>query len=90
MFKFEEPKLKEVSGHKLGQITGIDPRRISDKNIIVDKGLVDSIIGLPTPTPDKLTVADIEDIPEEVLEKIIQDWRQAEIEDLQADMADDA
>ena len=31
MFKFEEPKLKEVSGHKLGQITGIDPRRISDK-----------------------------------------------------------
>ena len=29
---------------------------------MVDKGLVDSIIGLPTPTPDKLTVADIEEI----------------------------
>ncbi len=77
MFKFEEPKLKDVSGHKLRQITGIDPRRISDKNIMVDKGLVDSIIGLPTPTPDKLTVADIENIPEEVQEKIFQDWRQA-------------
>ena len=40
------------------------------KNNMVNKGLVDSIIGLPTPTPDKLTVADIEDIPEEVQEKI--------------------
>ena len=35
---------------------------IIDKNIMVDKGLVDAIIGLPTPTPDKLTVADIEEI----------------------------
>ncbi len=66
MFKFEEPKLKEVSGHKLRQITGIDPRRISDKNKIIDKGLVDAIIGLPTTTPDKLTVTDIEEISEEV------------------------
>ena len=77
MLKFEEPKLKEVSGHKLWQITGIDHRRISDKNIMVDKGLVDAIIGLPTPTPDKLTIADIEEISEEVQEKIFQDWRQA-------------
>ena len=77
MFKFEEPKLKDVSGHKLRQITGIDPRRISDKNIMVDKGLVDSIIGLPTPTPEKLTAADIEEISEKVQEKIVKDWQES-------------
>ena len=86
MFKFEEPKLKEVSGHKLGQITGIDPRRISDKNIMVDKGLVDSIIGLPTPTPEKLTAADIEEITEKVQEKIVKDWQESEAADMAADL----
>ena len=86
MFKFEEPKLKEVSGHKLRQITGIDPRRISDKNIMVDKGLVDSIIGLQTPTPEKLTAADIEDISEKVQEKIVKDWQESEAADMAADL----
>jgi len=72
------------------KMTAVYEHQMKHNKKMADKGLVDAIIGLPTPTPDKLTVADIEDIPEEVQEKIFQDWRQAEIEDLQADMADEA
>ena len=53
---------------------------------MVDKGLVDAIIGLPTPTPDKLTVADIEEISEKVQEKIVKDWQESEAPDMAADL----
>ena len=53
---------------------------------MVDKGLVDSIIGLPTPTPEKLTVADIEEISEKVQEKIVKDWQESEAADMAADL----
>ena len=53
---------------------------------MVDKGLVDSIIGLPTPTPEKLTVADIEEISKKVLEKIVKDWQESEAADITADL----
>ena len=72
------------------KMTAVYEHQMKHNKKMADKGLVDAIIGLPTPTPDQLTVADIEDIPHEVQEKIFMDWRQAEIEDLQADMADDA
>ncbi len=53
---------------------------------MVDKGLVDSIIGLPTPTPEKLTAADIEKISEKVQEKIVKDWQESEASDIAADL----
>ena len=72
------------------KMTAVYEHQMKHNKKMADKGLVDAIIGLPTPTPDQLTVDDIEDIPHEVQEKIFKEWRQAEIEDLQADMADDA
>ena len=53
---------------------------------MLDKGLVDSIIGLPTPTPEKLTVADIENISEKVQEKIVKDWQESEASDIADDL----
>ena len=48
--------------------------------------MVNSIIGLPTPTPEKLTVADIEEISEKVQEKIVNDWQESEAADMAADL----
>ena len=53
---------------------------------MVDKGLVDSIIGLPTPTPEKLTATDIEEISETVQEKIVKDWQESEAADMATDL----
>ena len=53
---------------------------------MVDKGLIDSIIGLPTPTPEKLIATDIDEISEKVREKIVKDWQESEAADMAADL----
>ena len=58
------------------KMTAVYEHQMKHNKKMADQGLVNAIIGLPTPAPAKLTVDDIEEIPEEVQEKIFQDWRQ--------------
>ena len=73
------------------KMTAVYEHQMRHNKAMADQGLVNAIIGLPTPAPGKLTVADIDEIPEEVQEKIYNDWYEEHIQDLAADaQMDDA
>jgi len=67
------------------KMTALYENQMRHNKAMADQGLTKAIIGLPTPPPEKLTVDDIDEIPEEVQDAIFEKLQEEHYADLAAD-----
>ncbi len=67
------------------KMTALYENQMRHNKAMADQGLTKAIIGLPTPPPEKLTVDDIDEIPEEVQDAIFEKLQEEHHADLAAD-----